>query len=199
MARSGRTTKGGTREEIVRVAVALFSEHGYAATSLDDIAAEVGIRKPSLYYYIDSKEDLLYEINEILARELLETASELIAEVEGAGEKLRAFLRAAMRLVAARQKEVTIFVGERHMLKSRSPRWREIAERRATYEGMVEGIIADGMASGEFVELPVNLTALGVLGTIANASIWYRRDGSMEPDEIADLFADMLLRGVEPR
>ena len=49
------------------------------------------------------------------------------------------------------------------------------------------------------MELPVNLTALGVLGTIANASIWYRRDGSMEPDEIADLFADMLLRGVEPR
>jgi AcrR family transcriptional regulator len=199
VARRGGTIEGGTRSEIVRVAVALFSENGYAATTLDEIATAVGIRKPSLYYYIDSKEDLLYEINALLARELVDTANALIAEADTPPQKLRAFLRATMRLVAARQDEVTIFVSERQTLKSRSPRWREVADRRDAYERIFEGILADGIESGAFVDVPINLAALGILGTIANAFLWYRSDGTMQADEIAELFANIVLRGIEPR
>jgi AcrR family transcriptional regulator len=185
-----------TRDEIIRNAVDLFSENGYQNTSLAEIAAAVGVQKPSLYHYIDSKEDLLYEINELLVEELLTGAQTLLASAETPEDRLRAYLRATMRLTARRQKEVTIFLGERQFLKTQSKRWREVAERRDSYERLFESILEDGIATGVFADLPVNIAALGILGTVANAYRWYRESGPMTPDEIADLFADIVLHGI---
>jgi AcrR family transcriptional regulator len=185
-----------TRAEIIRNAVDLFSKNGYQNTSLAEIAAAVGVQKPSLYHYIDSKEDLLYEINELLVEELLTGAQTLLASAETPEERLRAYLRATMRLTATRQKEVTIFLGERQFLKTQSKRWREVAERRDSYERLFESILEDGIATGVFTDVPVNIAALGILGTVANAYRWYRKSGPMTPDEIADLFADIVLHGI---
>jgi AcrR family transcriptional regulator len=185
-----------TREQIVRRAIELFASNGYAYTSLDDIARAVGIRKPSLYHYINGKEDLLYEIDALLVGELLEEARRLVAEASTHHEKLRAFFRAGMRLIARRQQEVTIFLGERHALDSSSPRWREIAKQRDEYEQMFGAVIVDGMDAGAFRRLPTTLAAVGMLGAISWAFRWYNPRGELGPDEIADLFADIVLNGI---
>ena len=195
------TTKGGrtgsaTREQVVRHAVELFAAKGYGNTSLDDIAVAVGIRKPSLYHYIDSKEDLLYEVDALLVQELLDEAERLLGEAQTPEDKLRAFFRAGMRLIAKRQAEVTIFLSERHAVDPTAERWAAIAAKRDDYQRMFEGILREGVESGLFRELPTTVAALGMLGTISWAFRWYDPGGAMGADEIADVFADVVLRGI---
>jgi AcrR family transcriptional regulator len=185
-----------THQQIVHHAVRLFADRGYANTSLDDIAEAVGIRKPSLYHYIRGKEDLLYEIDVLLVDSLLSEARALLAEAVTPEERLRAFFRAGMRLIASRQAEVTVFISERYALRSDEPRWREIAERRDACQRLFEEIIEEGIASGVFRAVPTTVAALGMLGSISWAYRWYHEGHGMDADEIADLFADIALNGV---
>jgi len=196
-ARSGRHP-ASTREQIIHSAVKRFARDGYANTSLDEIALAAGIKKPTLYHYISTKEDLLYEIQHLLAQEILDEVGALLATASTPEEKVTAFFRAAFRLIARRQAEMTIFVNETHTLRSRSKRWREINAKRDAYQKLFEDVLADGMDAGAFRRLPITLTALGMLGTVTWAYRWYRRDG-LDPDEIADLFVDIVLNGISPR
>lgn len=192
----GAVRETDTRQQILKRAVELFAESGYANTSIDDIAVAVGIRKASLYYHIRSKEDLLYEVYAVLAKEVLAESERLLKTAQTPEEKLRAFFRAGLRLIASRQREVTVFLGETHVLKSRSPRWREVAAQRDAHQRIFEDILNEGIAAGVFRRLPTTVAALGMLGTISWAYHWFHPRGAMSPDEIADLFADMVLNGI---
>jgi TetR/AcrR family transcriptional regulator, cholesterol catabolism regulator len=192
-----RVARETTREQIMRHAVDLFAAKGYAGTSLDDIASAVGIRKPSLYHYIRSKEDLLYEINAQLTEELLEAVARELEAASSPSEQLRAFLRAFLQLLARRQHEVTVFTTERHILRSRSRRWREVVERRAAWQEILQGILRDGIADGSFRAVPISVTAQGIIGTLSTVHLWYRRDGALTPEQIAEVFADIMLSGIE--
>ncbi len=195
--RPGRARKLGlgTREQIVQQAVVLFARNGYANTALDDIALAVGIKKPSLYHYIRTKEDLLYEIHRLLAQEALDEVNGLLATAATPHEKVLAFFRGTVRLVARRRLEMTVFLNETHQLNSRNKRWREISEKRDAYQKLFEDVLADGMAAGAFRKLPVTVTALGLLGMVTWSYQWYRPDG-LTPDELADLYADIALNGL---
>ena len=184
-----------TREQIFHHAVKLFARDGYANTSLDDIALAVGIKKPSLYHYIRTKEDLLYEIQQVLAQEILDEVDALLATASTPDEKVTAFFRAAFRLIARRQAEMTIFLNETQTLRARSKRWREINAKRDSYQKLFEDVLAEGIAAGAFRSLPITLTSLGMLGTVTWAYRWYRPDG-LDPDEIADLYVDIVLHGI---
>ena len=184
-----------TREQIIHHAVKLFARDGYANTSLDDIALAVGIKKPSLYHYIRTKEDLLYEIQQVLAQEILDEVDALLVTASTPDEKVTAFFRAAFRLIARRQPEMTIFLNETQTLRARSKRWREINAKRDAYQKLFEDVLADGIAAGAFRPLPITLTALGMLGAVTWAYRWYRSDG-LDPDAIADLYVDIVLHGI---
>jgi AcrR family transcriptional regulator len=195
----GRRPGGARRRaEIVRHAVELFAAQGYAATSLAEIADAVGIRKASLYNYIESKEDLLYEIDRLLISELEEETERLLRDANGADARLRAFLTAGMRLIARRRSETTVFLREYHVAKSNRERWRELAERRHRYQHLFESILREGAEQRVFRSLPTTVTALAVLGTTSWAFRWYDPDGALGPDAVAALFADIVLDGIRP-
>ena len=193
----GRPRRFETRARILRESVALFALKGYAHTSLSDIAEAVGIRKASLYYYIDTKEDLLYEIDSLLIGELLEETERLLATTQTPADRLRSFFVAGMRLIARRRDEVAVFLGEAPAPSS--GRWRELARKRDSYQRIFEAILRAGVADGSFRDMPTTITALGVLGTTSWAYRWYRGDGELGPDETAELFADIVLNGLRPR
>jgi AcrR family transcriptional regulator len=192
--RRRRGGKVSTREQIVNRAVELFAENGYANTSLDDIAMAVGIKKPSIYHYIRTKEDLLYEIQRMLVEGLLDEVGAMLATASTPPEKVRAFFRGVLRLVARRQLEMTIFLNEAAP-KSEGKRWREINAKRDEYQKLFEEVLAEGIQSGVFRPLPITLTALAALGTVTWAYRWYDARG-LSPDEIADLYVDIILNGI---
>jgi AcrR family transcriptional regulator len=192
--KAGAPRGTGTREQITLSAIELFAEHGYANTTLEDIAAAVGIKKPSIYHYIKTKEDLLFEVHQLLAQEVIDEVQSLLADAPDPAAKLRAFFRSAVRLVDRRQLEMTIFLNETHTV-TRSRRWKEINAKRDAYQKMFEAVLDEGMRSGAFRKLPTTLTALGTLGMVTWTYRWYQADGA-GPDEIADLYADIVLDGI---
>jgi TetR/AcrR family transcriptional regulator, cholesterol catabolism regulator len=196
-ARAGRQ-ETNTRAKIVHHAVKHFARDGYGNTSLDDIAASVGIKKASLYHYIRTKEDLLYEIQAVLAQDLLDEVGALLELASTPEEKVTAFFRAAFRLVARRQAELTIFLNETQTLRAKSKRWREINAKRGEYQKLFEDVLIEGTADGAFRQLPTTLTALAMLGAVTWAYRWYS-PGGLDPDQIADLYVDIFLNGITER
>jgi AcrR family transcriptional regulator len=182
------------RDDIVTAAAQLFGECGYERATLDDLAQALGMKKGSLYYHIRSKEDLLFAVHDRLIDELAENTRRALAQADGVAEQLRAALQAAMRLIAEHQQEVTVFLHERHIFNSQ--RWATIRAKRRHYEESVSGVLKAGMADGTFRQLPVPLATIGVLGMVNWGYQWFHRDGPYTADEIADVFADLVLGGL---
>lgn len=182
------------REDIVKAAAHIFSRDGYAQARLQDVAEMVGMRKASLYYHIDSKEDLLFAIHEHLISELLTNTRQALSTVQSSEERLRVVIRMAMRLIAEHQEEVTVFLHEYRVLNN--DRWEEVVAKRDEHQQIVEDILTEGIEQGVFREIPVKITTLGIFGMTNYGYQWFRRSGTFSADEIADVFSDVVLNGI---
>jgi AcrR family transcriptional regulator len=196
---AGRAKADHRRDAIVACAVRLMADQGYAATSIGDIARAAGIRKPSIYYYIKSKEDLLYQIHEMLVDELLGEAERRLADAETPEEGIVAFFAAGLRVVERRHREMMIFLNERHVARAAGRRWREVGERRDAHQRLFERVVEQGVEQGLLRDLPTSVSALGMLGMVSWAHRWYRPDGPIPADEMAALFASVVLDGIGAR
>ena len=184
------------REDQVRaVALRLFKEKGYHATSMRDIASEVGINKGSLYSYIRSKEDLLIPVFE-RAMGLLVTRMEAIAAdpTLGPTERLKRAIHAHITVVSEHLDELTVYLSEWRQLRQAS--LARNRDQREHYANLFHAILQDGVASGEFRPMDTRIAMLGMIGMCNYLFRWYRPDGRLTPDAIADELIDMVMRGV---
>lgn len=187
---------GTRRREIDAVAGELFHAQGYAATSVRDIARALDMQGASLYAHVTSKEDLLWSIVDRAA-----TAFEAGAEaalVESAGgdavDRLAAFVEAHVEVVTADPERASVFVTEwRHLSE---PRREGIAARRDAYEDGLRALIVDGIASGAFRSTDPAVAAVFLLSALNGIAAWYRPDGRLSSDRIADHFVDLALRSL---
>jgi AcrR family transcriptional regulator len=185
------------RSDIVEAATQVFSERGYHAASMTDIAQRVGMRKPSLYHHIRKKEDLLFAIHEQLIDELIEQTNAALDPSMTPPEQMAAVLRVSFDLIARHRDAVTVFLQERRAVSG--ARWNELVVKRDRYEQMVSGIIAEGTATKAFADLPAAIAARGVLGMVNWGYTWFDPKGAMTAEEIADVFVAIALRGLERR
>lgn len=184
----------GRREEMLAAAVALFSRKGYHATTVRDIADEVGMQSGSLYAHIASKEDLLDEIVRQAADRFMAAITPIADGPGPAGERLKRAMAAHIRVVAASPEAATIFL---HEWKALSPERRAaVAERRAAYEEQLARIIRQGVEAGEFRPIDEQFVRLLVLSAVNWVYQWYRPGGPLAPDEVADRFHQIVLRGI---
>lgn len=182
------------REDILTAAARAFGKLGYEKATLDDVARIVGIRKASLYHHIRSKEELLVALHHRTADETMARTREALEGVRSPEDRLRVVICVIMRLIAAHRDESTVFLHEFSI--PRSKRWREVVAKRDRYEELVRGIVASGIEAGTFRDVDVKVATLAVLGTVNWAHRWFRPGGGMSADDIADLFGDVLLRGL---
>ena len=182
------------RQEILRVATALFAERGYHATSMQDIGDALGVQRGSLYHHIQSKEDLLFEILRSCSTTLLEAAEPIVASPIPAAEKFTRFIEAHLDTLISLRPEFRVLIRE---LKSLPPARREkIIKYRDRYEHLVRRIIAEGVAAGEYRRVDSKYAGFVVLGACNWVSSWYSPRGSLSRAEIAREFADLLLGGI---
>ncbi len=182
------------RADIVEAATRVFSEHGYDGASMAQIAAEVGMRKPSLYHHVRKKEDLLFAIHGQLIDELtLETRQAIDAAADPAAQ-LAASLRVAMTFVSRNRDAVTVFLQENRAV--RGERWDEVVGKRDAYERMVQEILSNGAATGAFVNIPPKIASKAILAMANWGYTWFNPDGPMSADEVADIFARIALTGL---
>jgi AcrR family transcriptional regulator len=189
--------RAAVRPDIIAAATRVFSERGYHAASMAEIADEVGIRKPSLYHHVRRKEDLLFAIHEQLIDELTAETERAIAAAGDPGEKVAASLRVALSFVSRNKDAVTVFLQERRELRGR--RWRDLVARRDAYEHLIRDAIAEGTASGHFVDADPAIASKAVLAMANWGYTWFDPDGPLSADEVADVFAGIALRGLAQR
>jgi TetR/AcrR family transcriptional regulator, cholesterol catabolism regulator len=185
------------RPDIIEAATRIFSERGYHAASMSDIADAVGIRKASLYHHVRKKEDLLFAIHEALVDELIDETLAVSSSSASPADKVRELLHLTMRFIARNRDGVAVFLSERHAVTGE--RWQALVVKRDLYERMVCQIITEGRSSGEFADLPPELVAKALLGMANWAYTWFRQDGPLSADEVGEVFAAIALRGLEAR
>ncbi len=184
-------------ELLVATAVRLFRERGYHATSMQDLAQALGIRRGSLYHYIAAKEDLLWEIMDRAMTHLLRAVEPVARASTSASRRLRDAISAHLAVAAALRDELTILHVE---LKSLSPaRRREMTARRDRYEALFREILEDGITRGEFRPVDVKAATFALLGACNWFTQWFRPDGPQGPEHFARWFSDLFLRGLQRR
>jgi AcrR family transcriptional regulator len=177
------------RDQILEEAARLFGRRGYHATSMRDIGDAAGILAGSLYAHISSKEDLLHEIVLRAANRFLAELEAITAEGLTPEDRLRRAMRAHVAVVASIVDAAWVFHHEWKALTGE--RREEIRRLRRRYERLWDEVVRDlpGSADPRFARLLV-LSAANWTYT------WYRPDGPLSPDEVADRFTDLLLAGL---
>lgn len=187
---------GARRREIDEVASELFHAHGYAATSVRDIARALDIQGASLYAHVASKEDVLFAIVDRAAAAFEAAAATAEAETATADpvERLAALVEAHVDVVTSDPRRASVFVTEwRHL----SPvRRAGMAARRDGYERRFREVIADGVAVGAFRSTDTAIAATFVLTALNGIATWYRPDGRLSADAVADQYVDLALRSL---
>lgn len=188
-----------TRTDILRAAARLFKDKGYAGTSIQDIAAELGLRKSSLYHHFTSKEEILVAILNRGADRALEQLAALRDQPGTAPERLERMARVHMDWISADfDSAIAVMILQRGTALADDQRARFL-EKRRRYQGLLEQLLRQGVERGEIVDADPGLTALALLGMLNWAVYWYRRGGRRSGDEIAHHFVNLIVEGLRPR
>jgi AcrR family transcriptional regulator len=195
MAQTAERIMSPRRAELVAAATRLFSERGYHGTSMKHLADSLGMLKGSLYAHIGSKEELLYDVVAEGAGRFL-TRAHAAAALEGsASARLEAFLVGHIETAIEHLDAATVFLNEWRYLSDDLR--ADIQEKRDTYEGLVRGIVSDGVSSGEFrADADIAMTARLVLSAGNWVYAWYRPDGSLSSTEIGHRYTELIVRGL---
>jgi AcrR family transcriptional regulator len=184
------------RAEVLRVAAELFSEQGYEATSTTEIAERLGIKGGSVYYYIDSKEALLFELVEDIYGLLLESLEEVLASTDDPLTKLQRLIDLHVAGMASHRHRGALILNE---TRSLTPEHQAVAAAHgAAYEEGLASVIADGQRAGQVdPDLDPKLVTKALLGAGNWVNRWYRAGGAWSPEDVSGGFARVFLRGLE--
>jgi AcrR family transcriptional regulator len=187
----------GRRINIQRAALTLFAIKGYQSTTMAEIGEVIGIRGPSLYKHVPSKEDLLFQI-------ILGTMDAILrdqrAAVDSSADVEVQFRRAVEAHVAfhARHRDEA-FVSTRELDHLREANRAVIVGRRAAYERGLRNVIIRGVELGRFEASSPKLTAYAILDMGMGVPLWFNFKGAATPQELAYLYGELALRMVAAR
>jgi len=183
-------------QEIIDAAAEIFHRQGYSDTSVQNVADAVGILKGSLYYYIDSKDDLLYRV----LLEVHDAAHTIIEEVAALDdlsplEKLDLYVRRHVEYNIRHLTKVAVYY---HDYKLLAPERRaEIRRQRRMYEDFVEELISEAQRRGEVAsDLDPHVLASCMFGAVNSIYTWYRPGGKVSASQLADTLARFALAGI---
>jgi len=185
------------KEQLLEVAAKLFKQRGYAATSMRDLAAELGIEAASLYHHIKSKEEIL----ETICFDLASKFSNVIAEVNdiyfNAEEKLRTAIKNHVLIITQNTNQSAVFLHEWRNLSE--PKLSEFKELRDAYEKGIRVILKDGMNEDVFDNVDEKFASLTILSTVNWINEWFKPNGKMSTEEIAQNLSDFILGGLRKK
>lgn len=183
-------------EEILAAASKLFVSKGYHETSVEDIANAVGITKGGLYYYVESKEDVLYEIHQ---RFISEGLKRLRAVLENSSDPLIQLLhliRAHISIIHDYKNDIQVFFeGMRQLSKDKQ---ESIRLKRDEYEQIFLETIQRGIEQGYFKSVNPKVVVLYLMGALNWMYTWYKPEKSY-PESIIQLFCELTINGLTVR
>ncbi|MCS7295547.1 MAG: TetR/AcrR family transcriptional regulator [Chloroflexota bacterium] len=188
----------GTRiDEVIEAAERLFVR-GYRRSSVRDLAAELGIRVSSLYYYFPSKDAILETIIRRHLEDIRDLARSVVARGTAGGWPYREILRT---LIA---ESVLFLIRDRRAAEISATQTRELPEAvqeqlkppLKEYEYTYIDVIRRGIEAGEFIETDPFMAAYIIFGAQVRLSAWYDPEGRLSPEEVARIYSTLLTRAI---
>ncbi|MCV2447860.1 TetR/AcrR family transcriptional regulator [Paracoccus sp. DMF] len=169
----------------------LFARHGYAAVSMRQIAAEVGLQVGALYAYTPDKQALLADLLRGHMEELLAAWQDDPARP--ALDRLQAFLR--FHIQTSLERPEAVFLSYMELRNLEADNRAEIAALRRRYEDALEAILIAGMAQGSMRIPDSRLATMALIAMLTGITNWYREGGRLDQDRVAAVYWE-LVRGA---
>ncbi len=184
------------RMDILRQAALVFAEDGYHQTSVNSLAARLGVSKPVLYYYAKNKDDLLFQCGEVARQELRDAMdSTHRSQMSGVG-KLRRFFTKYAEIMSGDFGRCLVLVDHRGL--SAEAKQKEVLIRRDVEQAVCK-IIRDGQKDGSIVKCNPTLAARALFGAFNGIPRWFRKDKELDASDVAEAYLDLFLTGMAPK
>ncbi|TCK22825.1 TetR/AcrR family transcriptional regulator [Pseudonocardia endophytica] len=193
--RAGKTPKGSkTRLRIREAAIELFAQNGFYATSLSDIGERASIQRGALYYHIQAKEELLFEIVSEIVEAVLEQGRTIAGEPLPAAERFRRMIVFQTQALLDRRDQLIIYMRDGYALTGeRRERFRQM---QADVEAIWASVLHEGQEAGEMRQVdPAGLKSIILL--VNSPYAWFHPGGRLDSTEVGEIIADLVLRGIE--
>lgn len=183
-----------TREDILDAAAQVFRLKGFHGASMQDIAKAVHLQKPSLYHHVSSKQEILLALLNRALELLLERISAISTQAIPADKKLRQMIGAYLQILAENTDLSAVLLFEHRSLE-RKQHARHVPNRDK-FEALWRDVLSEGVRAKLFVCDDPALTTRALLGIMNWTITWYRPGGSLEIEQIADEYTNLLLNGL---
>ena len=186
-----------TREDILEAAAQIFSQKGFHAASMQDIAQAVNLQKASLYHHVSSKQEILVELLDRALDLLIKRMEDVVHQPLPPDEKLRQAIYAYLEGMLSHRDLAAVLLLEHRSLE---PEFsvRHIP-RRDRFEQLWRDLIVEGLDQGVFCCTEPGITGRALLGVMNWTITWYRSEGTFTPQEIGDRFCELFLNGLLTR
>jgi AcrR family transcriptional regulator len=182
------------REKILAAAVQLFSEYGYHAAPLRDIARIAGIQAASIYYHYPSKQTLLVEIMETHMQRLNANLERILREQNDPQQRLYAAIANHIRLHTSYKAEFFIVDTEIRALEGENR--AQIIALRDHYEFLLRELLSDGMERGVFRRTDVKVSAYAIIAMCTEVATWFRPTGRLTVQQVIEIYTQMITQGL---
>ena len=195
VARRPRGRPGYDQDTVLRRAIDLFNRQGYDATSINDLAGDLGITKSAIYHHFPSKEALLSAALD----EALEGLTAAVASAadatrdERAYDRLRATIESSVAILASHLPAVTLLL----RVRGNSPLEQSALARRRHIDEQLASLVRQAVDEGDLrSDIDPDVISRLVFGLVNSLVDWYRPDGSMPPDHLAAALSGVLFEGL---
>jgi AcrR family transcriptional regulator len=186
---------GNMKQTIRSVAIDLFFEKGYFATSISEIAQGCGIQKSSIYYHYASKEYLLFSILKSTMKDLTADLKENLSGEPDIAQRLKNAVHGHVRFHLQHQKET--FLASSELRGLTEEHYKIIVEKRDGYEQIFQELLAEGRKAGVFSVDDLKILSYAILTLCTAGASWFKPNGRLSIDEIATIYETFILNGLK--
>ena len=183
-----------TREDILDAAAQVFRQKGFHGASMADIAEAVNLQKASLYHHVSSKQEILLSLLDRALELLLERISAISTQDVSPDKKLQLMMQEYMKILVDNQDLAAVLLFEHRSLERRQH--ARHVPNRDKFEALWRQVLSEGVQGKVFKCDDPAVAARAILGIMNWTLTWYRSDGGLSIEQIADQYSNLLLNGL---
>lgn len=184
------------RDAVILTAARAFRERGYHNTSLDDVARELNVTKPTVYHYVENKEQLLFECFRAGLRQIMEAFEEVKNSSASARDRLSSVMTHYAQAATSDFGWCMVQAENQDLSTTMS---RKVRALKSEIDQGIRCLVAEGIQDGSIRKCDAKITAFALAGALNWIAYWYDSGESLTPADIAGRFIELFLKGLEPR
>ena len=183
------------RAEIIEIAAKLFKIKGFTATTMRDIAEQVGMEAASMYNHIKSKDEILQAICFKISNEYISQLNAIENQIKSPVEKIKEFIRLHVRIIITDIDSISVANNE----------WKHLSEEALTvfkdarrdYEQRFAKLIEAGITAGELQPINISVALFTILSAVRWVELWYKNDREISPEILEENIISLLMNGLQ--